>query len=113
VAHEALAVRPPDLCDTFSGTASDSETEHTWKDASGVQVTCYIIEVFVWDNDLYFSTSPDGSTYSEWVRLEAPAGTKANVYSFVRTSRSVKVKNYTPGNNATFQVVGWYYGGDV
>jgi len=61
------------------------------------------IDITVWDYGLIFMrAAPEGLYEGE---IELPAN---SVYSIDVTTEKLKVKNKTAGENARYQIVGWY-----
>jgi len=64
---------------------------------------CSRVDIWVWDADIDFERKPPDGIY------EGPIWIPKNMmYSFDCITRMFRVKNHTPGQTATFQVVGWY-----
>ena len=82
---------------TFSGTAGDTETELDF------DTNVARIDIWVYDYDMKIARSSDGITYQDWITI------KANTfYSFDASTRKLKVINATAGQNANYQIVGWW-----
>ena len=84
--------------DTKKGTASDDYGSDILFDSIVSRV-----DVFIWDNDAIIKRINADGNYED--EIEIPAGT---MYSFDCSTKGFNIKNKTAGQNARYQVVGWY-----
>jgi hypothetical protein len=61
------------------------------------------VDIFIFDNDAVIKRSSDGVTYDSEIRILGDT-----VYSFDCSTKSILIKNATPGATASYQIVGWY-----
>ena len=85
----------------FTGTASDIEKEINF------EVHPISVDIFTFENydlDIAFINSRSGQ--SDWIRIPA------NFFYSIDISHTgfdkIKVKNHTPGLNASYQIIIWY-----
>jgi hypothetical protein len=61
------------------------------------------VDIFVFDNKMFFKRSRDGITWDPEIELF-----KDSFYSFDCTTLQFDIKNYTTGLIARYQILGWY-----
>ena len=61
------------------------------------------VDVTVWTNAVYFRLSPDGTRWGGWIERNADSE-----YSFDCSVSKLEIKNKDAGQNARYQLVGWY-----
>ena len=81
----------------LSGTAGDTEAVLEFDN------TASRVDIWVYDYDLEICRSSDGLTYQDWIKLKADS-----FYSFDASTMKIKVKNAVSGQNAGYQIVGWW-----
>ncbi|RKX60789.1 MAG: hypothetical protein DRP29_01945 [Thermodesulfobacteriota bacterium] len=85
-------------CDVYRGTASDSASP-SYKFSKETKN----IDIFCTNADLLIQIKFRKGIKSDWIWIPA------NFFvSFNCNATSFKVKNYTAGQNATWQVIAWY-----
>lgn len=93
-----------DILKVYSGTASDTEQEITF------DFHPTSIDVFVFNSyDMYICFVSSNNKQSDWMRIPSNFfySIDSSKISAERKIKSCKVKNYTSGQNAEYQIIIW------
>lgn len=87
--------------------AQYEHTKVTFSDDNADTITftqvCSFVDIWIWTKDVLVRQSYDGSTWGGWFTLPADS-----YYCINASSKAVEIKNAAAGENATYQIMGWY-----